>query len=162
MNEENNRAAIRRLLKKWGSATQTCRRKQEVIAEYNSLIDATYGLHAQQYNGMPHGSDVSNPTAMTAEKAEQLRDAYRRRIADIVDDIAYLMDFCSAIDSILMALPDEQYKVIELRYRRFNSAKKPPWVRVGMLAGISDVHARTLERNAIDKLSEIIDIKSLE
>ena len=159
--DDNARAAVRRQLKRWGAATHMCRRKQEEIAEYNGLIDATYGLHAQQYNGMPHGSDVPNPTAMTAERAEKLREAYRRRIADITDDIAHLMDFCAAIDSLLLELPVDQYKVIDLRYRRFNTAKKPPWVRVGMLAGVSEDHARRLERCAVDTLSEMIEIKSL-
>ena len=98
---------------------------------------------------------------MTAERAEKLREAYRRRIADIVDDIARLMDFCAAIDSLLLELPADQYRVIELRYRRFNTAKKPPWVRVGMLAGVSEDHARRLERCAVDALSEMIEIKSL-
>ena len=161
MSNDNMRAAIRRLLKRWGAAAQMCRRKQEEIAEYNGLIDATYGLHAQQYSGMPHGGEVSNPTAMTAEQADKLRDAYRRRIADITDDIANLMDFCAAIDSLLLDLPVDQYKVIDLRYRRFNTAKKPPWVRVARMAGVSEDHARRLERWAVDRLTEEIDIKTL-
>lgn len=53
MSNDNMRAAVRRLLKRWGAATQMCRRKQEEIAEYNGLIDATYGLHAQKLTGMP-------------------------------------------------------------------------------------------------------------
>lgn len=161
MSNDNMRAAVRRLLKRWGTATQMCRRKQEEIAEYNGLIDATYGLHAQKLTGMPHGNDVSNPTAITAERADRLRDAYRRRIADITDDIANLMDFCAAIDSLLLDLPADQYKVIDLRYRRFNTAKKPPWVRVARMAGVSEDHARRLERWAVDRLIEEIDIKTL-
>lgn len=161
MSNDNMRAAVRRLLKRWGAATQMCRRKQEEIAEYNGLIDATYGLHAQKLTGMPHGCDVSNPTAITAERADKLRDAYRRRIADITDDIANLMDFCAAIDSLLLDLPVDQYKVIDLRYRRFNTAKKPPWVRVARMAGMSEDHARRLERWAVDRLTEEIDIKTL-
>lgn len=162
MVDNETRAAIRRLLKRWGAATQMCRRKQEEIAEYNGLIDATYGLHAQKLTGMPHGGEVSNPTAITAERAEKLRDAYRRRIADITDDIANLMDFCAAIDSLLLDLPVDQYKVIDLRYRRFNTAKKPPWVRVARLAGVSEDWAKSLERRAVDTLSGKIDIKILE
>ena len=162
MSNDNMRAAVRRLLKRWGAATQMCRRKQEEIAEYNGLIDATYGLHAQKLTGMPHGNDVSNPTAITAERADKLRDAYRRRIADITDDIANLMDFCAAIDSLLLDLPVDQYKVIDLRYRRFNTAKKPPWVRVARLAGVSEDWAKSLERRAVDTLSGKIDIKILE
>lgn len=161
MSNDNMRAAVRRLLKRWGAATQMCRGKQEEIAEYNGLIDATYGLHAQKLTGMPHGNDVSNPTAITAERADRLRDAYRRRIADITDDIANLMDFCAAIDSLLLDLPADQYKVIDLRYRRFNTAKKPPWVRVARMAGVSEDHARRLERWAVDRLIEEIDIKTL-
>lgn len=161
MVDNETRAAIRRLLKRWGAAAQMCRRKQEEIAEYNGLIDATYGLHAQQYSGMPHGGEVSNPTAITAERAEKLRDAYRRRIADITDDIANLMDFCAAIDSLLLDLPVDQYKVIDLRYRRFNTAKRPSWVRVARMAGVSEDHARRLERWAVDRLTEEIDIKTL-
>jgi hypothetical protein len=138
-----------------------CRRKQEEIAEYNGLIDATYGLHAQKLTGMPHGGEVSNPTAITAERAEKLRDAYRRRIADITDDIANLMDFCAAIDSLLLDLSVDQYKVIDLRYRRFNTAKKPPWVRVARMAGVSEDWARELERKAVDSISKNIDIEKI-
>lgn len=161
MSNDNMRAAVRRLLKRWGAATQMCRRKQEEIAEYNGLIDATYGLHAQKLTGMPHGNDVSNPTAITAERADRLRDAYRRRIADITDDIANLMDFCAAIDSLLLDLPADQYKVIDLRYRRFNTAKKPPWVRVARMAGVSEDWARELERKAVDSISKNIDIEKI-
>lgn len=153
------RAAIRRLLKRWGAATQLCKSKQEEIAQYQGLIDATYDLHPQQYTGMPYGNNVSNPTALTAERAEKLREAYKRRIADIAEDIAELMDFCAAIDSILLDLPPDQHRILDLRYRRFNSVRKPPWVRVGVLAGVSEEHARRLERCAIDKLIEYVEIK---
>ena len=158
-NRAEQRAAIRRLLKQWGSATQLCKSKQEEIAQYQGLIDATYDLHPQQYTGMPYGNNVSNPTALTAERAEKLRDAYKRRIADIAEDIAELMDFCAAIDSILLDLPPDQHRILDLRYRRFNSVRKPPWVRVGVLAGVSEEHARRLERCAIDKLIEYVEIK---
>ncbi len=160
MSNDNMRAAVRRLLKRWGAATQMCRRKQEEIAEYNGLIDATYGLHAQQYSGMPHGGEVSNPTAMTAEQADKLREAYQRRIADIADDIAELMDFCAAIDGLLLDLPEDQQRVIDLRYRRFNNTQHNLWVRVARLAGMSEDNARLLERKAVDTLSKEIDVKT--
>lgn len=160
MSNDNMRAAVRRLLKRWGAATQRCRRKQEEIAEYNGLIDATYGLHAQQYSGMPHGGEVSNPTAMTAERADKLREAYQRRIADIADDIAELMDFCAAIDGLLLDLPEDQQRVIDLRYRRFNNTQHNLWVRVARLAGMSEDNARLLERKAVDTLSKEIDVKT--
>lgn len=157
-NRAEQRAAIRRLLKRWGSATQLCKSKQEEIAQYQGLIDATYDLHPQQYTGMPHGNNMSNPTALTAERAEKLRNAYRRRIDDIMDDIAELMDFCTAIDCIIVDLPPDQQRVIDLRYRRMNSARKSPWVRVGALAGVSEDHARCLERAAIDAIEKQIKI----
>lgn len=160
MVDNETRAAIRRLLKRWGAAAQMCRRKQEEIAEYNGLIDATYGLHAQQYSGMPHGGEVSNPTAMTAEQADKLREAYQRRIADIADDIAELMDFCAAIDGLLLDLPEDQQRVIDLRYRRFNNTQHNLWVRVARLAGMSEDNARLLERKAVDTLSKEIDVKT--
>lgn len=159
MVDNETRAAIRRLLKRWGAAAQMCRRKQEEIAEYNGLIDATYGLHAQQYSGMPHGGEVSNPTAMTAEQADKLREAYQRRIADIADDIAELMDFCAAIDGLLLDLPEDQQRVIDLRYRRFNNTQHNLWVRVARSAGMSEDNARLLERKAVDTLSKEIDVK---
>ena len=159
-NRAEQRAAIRRLLKRWGSATQLCKSKQEEIAQYQGLIDATYDLHPQQYTGMPHGNNTSNPTALTAERAEKLRNAYRRRIDDIMDDIAELMDFCTAIDCIIVDLPPDQQRVIDLRYRRMNSARKSPWVRVGALAGVSEDHARCLERTAIDAIEKQIKINS--
>lgn len=160
MVDNETRAAIRRLLKRWGAAAQMCRRKQEEIAEYNGLIDATYGLHAQQYSGMPHGGEVSNPTAMTAEQADRLREAYQRRIADIADDIAELMDFCAAIDGLLLDLPEDQQRVIDLRYRRFNNTQHNLWVCVARLAGMSEDNARLLERKAVDTLSKEIDVKT--
>lgn len=162
MSNDNMRAAVRRLLKRWGAATQMCRRKQEEIAEYNGLIDATYGLHAQQYSGMPHGSGVSDPTAFTAAKADRMRGAYQRRIADIVDDIAELMDFCTAIDQLLDDLPADQRRIIDLRYRRFSGTQYNLWVRVARLAGVSEDWAKSLERRAVDTLSGKIDIKILE
>lgn len=157
-NRAEQRAAIRRLLKRWGSATQLCKSKQEEIAQYQGLIDATYDLHPQQYTGMPHGNNISNPTALTAERAEKLRNAYRRRIDDIMDDIAELMDFCTAIDCIIVDLPPDQQRVIDLRYRRLNSACKSPWVRVGALAGMSEDYARSIERSAIDAIGKQIKI----
>lgn len=156
--KSEQRAAVRRVLMRWGAATQLCRRKQEEIAEYRGLIDATYGLHAQQYTGMPRSGTVSNPTAMTAEHAEKLREAYKRRIADISEDIAELMDFCAAIDSILLDLPPDQQRILDLRYRRFNSARKSPWVRVGALVGMSEDYARSIERSAIDAIGKQIKI----
>lgn len=161
MVDNETRAAIRRLLKRWGAAAQMCRRKQEEIAEYNGLINATYGLHAQQYSGMPHGGEVSNPTAMTAEQADKLREAYQRRIADIADDIAELMDFCAAIDGLLLDLPEDQQRVIDLRYRRFNNTQHNLWVRVARLAGMSEATARRMEHEAVNALSKEIDVKTI-
>ena len=155
------RAAVRRVLMRWGAATQLCRRKQEEIAEYRGLIDATYGLHAQQYTGMPRSGTVSNPTAMTAEHAEKLREAYKRRIADIAEDIAELMDFCAAIDSILLDLPPDQQRMLVVRGGGGVSVGKPPWVRVGVLAGVSEDWARELERKAIDILCNAMDFKKI-
>lgn len=161
-NNDGGRAAVRRLLKRWGSATQTCRHKQEEIARLNGLIAGTYDLHAQQLTGMPHGSGVSDPTAFTAAKADRMREAYQRRITDIVDDIAELMDFCTAIDQLLDDLPADQRRIIDLRYRRFSGTQYNLWVRVARLAGVSEDWAKSLERRAVDTLSEKIDIKNLE
>lgn len=161
MVDNETRAAIRRLLKRWGRTAQMCKGKQEEIERYNCLIDATYGLHAQQYSGMPHGGEVSNPTAMTAEQADKLREAYKGRIADIVEDIVELTEFCAAIDSLLLDLPEDQQRVIELRYKRFNSTRHNPWVRVARFANMSEATAKRAERNAVDTLSKEIDVKTV-
>ena len=70
------------------------------------------------------------------------------------------MDFCAAIDGLLLDLPEDQQRVIDLRYRRFNNTQHNLWVRVARLAGMSEDNARLLERKAVDTLSKEIDVKT--
>lgn len=148
--DENKRAAMRRMLKRWGAAARLCKAKHEEIENYNELIDSLYGAGVSKITGMPHGSGVSNPTLNTAERAEKLRAQYEKRIENIQADITDLLDECANIDKVLESLTDKQQEVVNLRYRRFGMAKRQPWMRTAQLMDISVDHAKALERQAVD------------
>lgn len=159
MTEQEQRASIRRLLKRWGSAAQVCRNRQDEIAEYVSLIDSAADLSPSKLTGMPHGGGISDPTALTAERVMKLCAGYHQRIADVTADIAELMDFVAVVDDILTEFPAEERQVIELRYRRFGRVNGDPWVRTARLMGYSIDRAKAIERGAIDRMSEYIDVR---
>lgn len=157
---DNERAAVRRLLWRWGCATQACRRKHDEIREYETLIEALHDLKPQKLTGMPHGTGKSDPTAMSAERVDKLRTAYLRRIDDIMADIDDLMIFSAVIDDILTEFPADEREVVELRYRRFNGARKDLWTRTARQMSLSEDGAKKVERKAVDRMAGYVEIKS--
>lgn len=150
--DENKRAGMRRMLKRWGAAARICKSKQEEIDDYKALIDSLYGAGASKITGMPHGSGVSDPTLNTAERAQKLKAQYEKRIENIQADITDLLDECAKIDKELAGLTDKQQEVVNLRYRRFGSARRQPWARTAHLMDVSEVYAKVLEKQAVDEL----------
>lgn len=156
---DNERAYIRRLLIRWGNATRTCRAKQREIAEYNTLIESVYDLKPPKLSDMPKAQGRSDPTALTVEQATQLKERYNDRIKELINDISSELAFVSFIDSALDEFPTLEKNVIELRYKRFAETRQDPWVKTARLMDKSVDWAKALERSAIDRLMDYIDVE---
>ena len=80
-----------------------CRQYPEWKTEANSLL----GIRAIKMDGQPHGSGVSDPVAMAAEKREKLMTKI-----EIVDDCARAIDdgewYAAIIQNVCIGRPYEQ------------------------------------------------------
>jgi hypothetical protein len=156
MNEE--RAAIRRLLMYWGNAERARREKAEHIVEIEAEIEALYGLRSTKLSGMPHGSGISDPTSAAVirnEKRIKGLQATKDKVQAEIDELDYR---AGLIEYEVMCLPPLESEVIRLRYIRYGVAKKGYWQRIARRAHVSEDHAKTLERNGVDRLRGNINL----
>lgn len=153
------RAYVRRLLKRWGSATNICRSKQAQIAEYNGLLDAVTDIRPARLTGMPRGSGVSDSTVITAQQREKLRALYQVQIDDILSEVAELLDFVRCLDDLVRELSTDEQRILDLRYRRF--WRKDGWCKVARVMSMSERTARRTETSAVDKLTDKISVDRL-
>lgn len=156
MSQDAERAAVRRLLRHWGSIPYLCRRKQNEIAEYRGLIDAAEeALGAQVLTGLPRGTDAGDPTAQAAAMAERLKAAYMGRMIDAMEDIDGLLTTERTLGDIIGELPEQQQLVLEYRYKRRWS-----WQRTAQRMRYSEQNAKKIESDAVNALVKEIEVKT--
>ena len=147
-----DRSEVRRILMYWGNAYRARREKAEKIAEIDAEIQGLYDVKTQQLSGMPHGTGVGDPTAQQAmrisHKIKGLQSCRERCEMEIAD----LDKKVEQIETEVMCLPPLEYETIKLRYVRYGVAKSGYWLRIARRLNVSVDHAKTLERNGVDKL----------
>ena len=144
MTKREQRAYIRRLLVRWGKAKRSAKEIDKKIANIKERMEAVADIRPQVLSGMPHGSDITDPTARSAIKL-------------INND----MSFVAFIDAALDEFPANQRRVIELKYNfyeHFYSRDMPSNTRVGVKMDKSPKAIEHLEERAIDRMMKYIDI----
>jgi DNA-directed RNA polymerase specialized sigma24 family protein len=150
---ETNRAAIRRLLWRWGRVQEFCKSKERELEFYADKLESSRDLSGRTMDGMPRGGETSDPTARAALSMEGIIDCYAELVDKIRGAIYQELEFKKAMDEVIDELPHEQRRIIELRYLDGHQ-----WVFIAMKMCMDDSTARRMEVNAVDSLSPKIDI----
>ena len=147
------RQAIRRMLWKWGNTLQTINRLEHEREAFRAWADdARETVRAQAYRETPGGGrkgDLSDAIDRIVERQKSYETQVQRIDAEIVDAIR----FKNEIDALVAELSPAQIRVIEYRYIDGHT-----WQFIAMKTNYNEGHVRRLEANALDKLSEHIQI----
>ena len=152
---EDERRNIRRLLWRWGRVTEYCARRQHDIEEYNSLMENVADIKPQQLTGMPHAGTISDTTQRAAMQLSGLKERYEERVSELVDEIRKELALASAIDGAMQTLNAKEQAVIDLRYK-----KTRQYEQIAKSTGYAEDHVKKVEREAVDKLGELIKIET--
>lgn len=161
MTKREQRAYIRRLLVRWGKAKRSAKEIDKKIANIKERLEAVTDIHPQILSGMPHGSDIIDPTARSAAKLMMAKERYNLQMAEMLEKINDDMAFVAFIDTALDEFPENQKKVIELKYNfyeHFYSREMPSNVRVGIKMDKSPKAVELLEKRAVDRMMRYINI----
>lgn len=104
---------IKQMLKEYTTYTDRIR---ELNARINDALAHKIDydtLKAQQIDGMPRGTDISDPTYETLVKAIEKYDKKIRRMAE---ELNQLLNNREMVDKGLKALTWKEYRLIELHY----------------------------------------------
>lgn len=113
MIDKEERRKIRRLLWKWGRVTEYCAHRHRDMIEYIELMDAVGDIKPQTLSGMPHGTDVGNPT----ERLAELRMRYAERIDCLSREIDKELRLSHDIDELIAELEPIEQTILDLRYK---------------------------------------------
>ncbi len=131
--KDPQRTKLRRLLKYWGAIAGICADMQCEIAEYDGLLAAAEG----------------------ETKNADLAEAYRRRIMEVTREVQKLTALQGSLSAAVAALPVEQQKVLNFRYR-----KNYEWEKVARLMLYSRTTVRRFEAAAITALCQSVNFEA--
>ena len=150
-----NRQEARRLLWHWGRLEEYCRERQREIETYNELVARNTDVSAAVLSGMPHGTGTSNPTLRAAIELERLAEMYADTVKEAKKSLERELMLKKCIDELLDELSEAQREIIRLRYKGGNT-----WVFIGIKMNLEESWVRRLESNALDKISNKVNIST--
>ena len=104
---------IKKMLMEYSTYSSRIQKLNEKINEaLKHKIDYD-GLKAQQIDGQPHGSGLSDPTYQAVEK---IITKWDEEIYNMAVEVNELIENKRAVDRALKALPWDEHRVIELHY----------------------------------------------
>ena len=156
-----DRSAIRRLLMKWGSAKRRSGSIDARINELKELIASITDVHPAPLTGMPSSNSIGDPTSQAAAKLDKARRDSIAAVTQILDAINRDVAFIAFIDDVLDEFPSDQKTVIELRYKRYGTARTAPWVKIAVRMEKSENAVQKLEQRAVDRMAKYVGIKKL-
>ena len=146
-----NRSDIRRLLWRWGRVAESCKAKQRELEEFQNILKSCTDLSASVIDGMPHGTNTTDPTQRAAIKLAGIAEEYEQIIEIIRREISEELRFKYSMDKAVSELPAEQQRVLELRYKAGHK-----WVYIGLKMSYSERAVRNLDEKAIKELGKQI------
>lgn len=150
---DEKRKQLRRLLWRWGRVTIRCATLQKEIRQYINLINGAADMRIPMLTGMPHGSDTGDPTPLAANKLDELKRMYARRIDEIQQDIEAELRFCRAMDTAIRSIDVQEARILEMRYKREMSHE-----RIATETSYSKSQIKRIEQEAVDNLARVCDV----
>ncbi|MBQ8994529.1 MAG: hypothetical protein IJ091_01815 [Oscillospiraceae bacterium] len=143
---------IRTVMWNWGDAREQASRYQTQIREFENRLEEMRGLSAMKYDGMPRGTDISDPTARKAEKILQLCTLYEETITQTYILLNRKLDLMVKVDKLLEDCSPLQRSIAYLRYR-----ERRPWVYISMKLNVSEAWARRQDEALCKYITEAIE-----
>lgn len=147
------RRAMRNFLWQWGNTLTRIKRLEQERAEFRERADdARRTLRSPTLSGMPKGgksSDLSDVVVAICKEAE----LYDKQVQRINSEIDAAMNLRNCIEDCVSQLTPVQEKVITYRYVDGRS-----WRFVSMKLNYDEDYVRKLDTQAVDALSDMLDI----
>ena len=153
---DGERAAVRRLLWRWGRFAEFCDARQRELDFYADKLESSRDLGGRVMDGQPHGSGISDPTARVALSMGNIIDSYAELVEKIGASIESEKRFKLAMDELINGLPREQRRIIELRYIDGHQ-----WAFIGMKMCMDERTAQRLDERAIEALIPAITVMTI-
>lgn len=128
---------IRKAMWNWGDAREQANRYQSQIKDFENRLDDMRGLSGLNFDGLPRGNSISDPTARKAEKILQLCELYEQTITQTYILLNRTLDMMVKVDRLLEDCSPLQRQIAYLRYR-----ERRPWIYVSIKLNISEAWAR--------------------
>lgn len=150
-NDERRRMMtnIRKAMWNWGDAREQANRYQSQIKDFENRLDDMRGLSGLNFDGLPHGNSISDPTARKAEKILQLCELYEQTITQTYILLNRTLDMMVKVDRLLEDCSPLQRQIAYLRYR-----ERRPWIYVSIKLNISEAWARKQDERMCAYITE--------
>lgn len=143
---------MRETLKRWAACQNYCESKMMEMKEFRALLEDAGSMRPAVNDGMPRGSQKSDPTQQTALRVIQLREKYDWMVRELREDVEREMEFKRTVDAAVESLPEVLQKVIIYKYK-----KRMTDVQIGFKLAFTERHVRRLERSALVMLAERLE-----
>ena len=139
---------IKQMLKEYTTYTDRIR---ELNAKINDAMTHKIDydtLKAQQIDGQPHGSGISDPTY---EAVQKIIDKWDKDIREMADEVNRLIDNKAAVDKALKALTWRERRMVELHY--FMGLT---WEKVAVETNYSRLWCIKIQNKALEKMKKAL------
>lgn len=157
-NKKTTRQEVRRVLAYWGNVERAISQRLERIGEIGQELAALYDLRPAPLSGMPHGTEISDPTVRAAERNDLKVARLEIQKQWLETEIEAMREKAASIERAVMCLPPLESEVIRLRYLRYGVARAGYWAKIAARVHVSEDHAKTLERHGVDRLAGRIKV----
>lgn len=106
----------RKLLYRWANCGKSCSDAVTQIREYQERLNRVRDIGAVNYDAMPHGSDVRQPTEEKALKALKMSEEFEAQVEWLTAKVISDLEVWRLVDGVLTDLPNRYREVATLRY----------------------------------------------
>ena len=152
-NDTPERKTTRGILYRWGRVTDICNQNHEEIRAFQKLMDEVGELRERSEVHVS-GGKTADPTESAVENLDEMRNEYQGIIDSITKQNRKELRLKRLIDKHVNGLSPIERRIIHLKYKEHRSN-----VFTAIKTGMSESYVRSIEREAVDKLSKAISVK---
>lgn len=154
-----DRRRIRMLLWEWGRVPvmldELADRMKGAAGRLRGLYeDATGG--GQRLDGLPRSTVPGDPVYRAVERLDRMRELCAQEIEACEERARELTRWRDAMDAAIDDLAAEAREIVRMRYQKGHT-----WAYVGIKMHMDEATARRIEREACDRLAEVIGVSGM-
>ena len=137
-------------LYRWATCDQTCHKAVTDIARYREMVKDARDITGVSYDGMPHGTDVTNPTERKALKVLKLEEEYEAHIEYLLAQVTGDLEVKRMVDNVLESFPPIYTQMAVLRYQ-----KGYLWSVVARTIYVSEATVRRMDKQVVEAIERL-------